>query len=747
MNNKIATLSTCLLLKLLAFCGSMAIAQEEGKTTPIKGFPNASLTIFPLTFFTSGERWQQDEAHRAWAAAFERGFLEQARPLAHTLGLLLEEKGYDKVKVADRGFEFSKVKVAREARVAAFGKFVSELDLKTDYALWTEVGLTEESGLDVYSVIADAKGHLVWQDSQERHGRTVFDCLEVTCNRLVPVLDLDKLPKKEMAKDKKRMLREARSKEPPSGSERKAMKERREALKKAGASARVLVYPARVGGDRTDPNCATHLSSLLNKAKLCQASVAKTGPVMEGSGWPNEMQVLWLFARTVREYVREHPADSDYVLFPDYWFNPRGQVWAVHFVVCDRTGEWAIVELQNSHQEAFQRINPKTLEDCDRLVLDRLRMVVGASDSHEAAGQETLESADLVMTAKDMPMEVGRRMTYALANPAGEPIGEFELAFVGNRTVGGTKLCRQAVRSGAIRVGDNWLAVGDDGFVVSYSFDAALPDNKYPLPLKVGMAFEYESSQGKVSAKVAGTEAIEVPAGEFACLAIVRKREADGRTVIERDWIAPGVGIVKLSREDYVITLARVKAPTGPKPEKGAVALSTFDTPDPLRSPLFPRAVWMGLVGEAGQSSAVEIDPFVGGADGTSFCLRWTYAKRGTWASLPLYLGGEGQPPVDLSRHKGISFYIKGLFEQPCSVTIHANATNANRRAIFPIPIQVTKEWQKIVLTPDTHPHMNAIDPHRCYGLSFDVQADEGTANVIWIDEVKLLLDETKPQF
>ncbi|MEE4239460.1 MAG: hypothetical protein V2I51_22295, partial [Anderseniella sp.] len=127
------------------------------------------------------------------------------------------------------------------------------------------------------------------------------------------------------------------------------------------------------GGERADPNCANHLSSLLNEAGLCQASAATTGPVMAGSGWPNEMQVLWLFARTVRDYVREKPGDSDYVLFPDYWLNPHGQVWAVHFVVCDRTGEWVIADLQNSHQDDFQRINPKNLADCDRLVVERLK--------------------------------------------------------------------------------------------------------------------------------------------------------------------------------------------------------------------------------------------------------------------------------------------------------------------------------------------------------------------------------------
>ena len=228
--------------------------------------------------------------------------------------------------------------------------------------------------------MADADGNIVWEDSQkqgdpsfEEYPGSEFGRLELACSRLVPVMGLDKLPKKELAEDKKLALREIRAKEPPCGSEFAAMDKRLKAMKKAGASAGVLVYPARVGGDHVDKTCATHLSELLNEAKLCRATTAKTGPVMKGAGWPNEMQVLWLFAHNVREYVRQHPADSNYVLFADYWFAPSGQVWAVHFVVCDRAGDWVIVDLQNSHQEAFQRISPKNLEDCDRLVADRFK--------------------------------------------------------------------------------------------------------------------------------------------------------------------------------------------------------------------------------------------------------------------------------------------------------------------------------------------------------------------------------------
>jgi len=355
---------------------------------------------------------------------------------------------------------------------------------------------------------------------------------------------------------------------------------------------------------------------------------------------------------------------------------------------------------------------------------------------------------EVVITANDLRLEVGRRMTYTFANPAGEPTGELGIAIVDRRTVGANTLCRGAARFGAMRVGDFWATVNNDGVVFYSSFGATLPDSKYPLPLKEGTAFEYESTRGKVRARVVGTEAVEVPAGKFACLAIVREREADGQKRVEKEWMAPGVGTVKVTGEDFVMTLSRAEAAPEPKPEAGAVALNTFDTPDPLRSPLFPRAVWMGLVGEPGRSSVVDIDPFVGGANGTPFCLRWTYATIGTWASAHLPLGGDGRTtPVDMSKYKGISFYIKGLYEGPCTVTIHARAAHADRRTMIHIPIQVTKQWRKVVLAPDTHPQMKGIDTRQTYILSLDDAADEPAANVIWLDEIKLLIKDNKGDF
>ena len=378
MNNRTATLAASMLLTLLAGCSNNAAAQEEGKVTPLKGFPEASLTIFPVTYTITGPVDKHREFYDGMMGPAGQAFFD----VIDTLGLLLEEKGYDKFEMTDIDFRFPTEKAARKERAAAFGKFVSERDLKTDYALCTEFTLHIEEGLqEVYSVIVDAKGGIVWEDSQRMSDPEVDKdfpgtpkkCCELVCRRLTPVMGLDKLPKKELAEDKKQVLRKMRDADPPEGSEFAAIDKRLEAMKKAGTSARVMVYPARLGGDHTDQTSATRLSKLLTEARLCQATVAKTGPVLKGEGWPNEMRVLWLFARAARSYARQHPVDSDYVLFADYWFNPRGAVWAVHFVVCDREGDWVIVDLQNSHQEDFQRINPKTLADCDRLVLERLK--------------------------------------------------------------------------------------------------------------------------------------------------------------------------------------------------------------------------------------------------------------------------------------------------------------------------------------------------------------------------------------
>jgi len=364
---------------------------------------------------------------------------------------------------------------------------------------------------------------------------------------------------------------------------------------------------------------------------------------------------------------------------------------------------------------------------------------VAAAGAQEVVkeGEEKLVPGKVVLTAESQALSVGHRRTYAIITPDGKTIAHADMAIIGKRTVGGNTLYRTAVRVGGGRRPDVWLSVGDDGFAFYDTFGITVPGDKHPLPLEEGMAFEYESTEGKVDARVMGTEAVEVPAGKFACLKIESThREGDGKWT-RTSWVAPGIGTVKDVRRDVTFALARSLAPAQPKPEKGAVVFSSFDTDEPLRSPILGRARWEAHMGEPGRSSDVDIDPFTGGANGTPFCLRWTYTTIGTWVSASISPGGE--QPADLSKYKGISFYIKGLIGRPCTMTIQAKAADGEQRAFAHIRFQVTGQWQRVILTPDTHPELDQLDLRQVYTIGLTDAAREGAAhNVIWLDGVKL---------
>ena len=108
---------------------------------------------------------------------------------------------------------------------------------------------------------------------------------------------------------------------------------------------------------------------------LCKAQPAKQPLLLKASqADPNEMKVLWDLAREFRDYARKNPTNADYVLYAHYVFNP--QHWEqgfVHFIVCDRKGEWVNADLQNSHHHAYRTAKPISRDDCDRILLERLR--------------------------------------------------------------------------------------------------------------------------------------------------------------------------------------------------------------------------------------------------------------------------------------------------------------------------------------------------------------------------------------
>jgi tetratricopeptide (TPR) repeat protein len=165
---------------------------------------------------------------------------------------------------------------------------------------------------------------------------------------------------------------EERSGLPPEN-ERVAILQRQKELRAQRKTLTLMIFPARVA-DATDPTTAPDLVRMIGDAGLCKATPASQAPVLKASReQPNEVKVLWDLAREFREYVRGTPPGADYALYADYAFDPQArQVGFVHFVVCDRNGEWVVVDLQNSLQPDFQSVMPTSITGCNMLVVKRL---------------------------------------------------------------------------------------------------------------------------------------------------------------------------------------------------------------------------------------------------------------------------------------------------------------------------------------------------------------------------------------
>ena len=138
------------------------------------------------------------------------------------------------------------------------------------------------------------------------------------------------------------------------------MEQRQVVMKKAGRNATVAVFPVRLSDNEVGKEDAAHLAKLLSKKKLFEAESVDSPLRVEIQPARNEQKLLWDLARAFRDLVKQNPPEADYALLADYMMSPRGgRTWAVHavhFVICDRDGEWVIVDFQNDHWGDFQSI-------------------------------------------------------------------------------------------------------------------------------------------------------------------------------------------------------------------------------------------------------------------------------------------------------------------------------------------------------------------------------------------------------
>jgi len=353
---------------LLAVCvGRFAVAaepqagiapeqQQRLELMKAKG-PDASLTILPVRL--AGKPWDR---------------------VTEVVGVLLEQQGLRNIELGKT--PFTPADTNWESLAAAVGAFVKTNPITTGYALYAEYNGDRQTGLnELRAVVVDQTGAVVWTDRQtpqdeafrnmgEREPMTMSVLL---VERLGPQLGLNEATAKAAKPGKLAAILDQRSGLPPEN-ERAALPERQQAMKQALPGATLLVYPARIGGKTVSVPSATNVVQLLNQAGLCKTVRADQIILLKASqADPNELKSLWGLAREFRDFVRANPPAADYALYADYVFNPQNaEQGFVHFVVCDRKGEWVIVDMQNSHQPDYQSVGIISRERCDQLLVKRL---------------------------------------------------------------------------------------------------------------------------------------------------------------------------------------------------------------------------------------------------------------------------------------------------------------------------------------------------------------------------------------
>jgi hypothetical protein len=376
------------LLSFLFAAGSVLAQQGETKSVVSKEQQqrldrmkskgvDASLTILPVRLI--------DEP-------FER--------VSEVVGAVLEQQGLKNIELGKVAFVRT-TKPGLQALADSVGKFVKRHPVKTDYVLYAEMnGDRQKHQIDeLAGIVVDRAGAVVWTEaltSKDEVFRKVEDpdpmgFSMLLVQRLSPQMGLNEETARNAKPGKMAAIMSERSGLPPE-SEMAALPERQKVLKENLKKSTLIVFPVRSGGE-ADIAGAGGMIKLINDSGLCKAVPSKDPLLLKSSQeGPNELKILWDLARDFRDYVKKNPQNADYFLYADY--APPGYV---HFVVCDRNGDWVIADLQNSTHPDFRTVNPTSADGCNKLVVSRLLHYTKTSVTdvvRETIGKSGIEAAN-----------------------------------------------------------------------------------------------------------------------------------------------------------------------------------------------------------------------------------------------------------------------------------------------------------------------------------------------------------------
>ncbi len=359
-----------MLLLAAAFCVVSPTRADE-PTMPVRPDTSAtvkSVTVFPIVL-NSGKPINGVPA-------------EMSKNLAELVGLFLERGGVKKIEIA--GTQFSPSEENDPAKLAnAFGQFVRAQKLNTDYALYGQFLGTPGKGVDeIRIVVVDRRGKVVLSERRDRQqlsqlGEEKIDPMiasyQLVC-RLKRLWGLADPNRKDAPQGKMAELWAKKSGLPPK-SELEAMQSRLSSLRKTIKTSTIAVFPVRISG-KSDEQAAVRLAEMLTKKDIGHAEPVHSDLKLDVKPNTNQAKIVWDIARAFRDFLCKHPPAADYALLADYSIGHTADgklaVGGVQFILCDRKGGWVLVDLRNSHHPDFQRINPQSPDDCNRLVVEAL---------------------------------------------------------------------------------------------------------------------------------------------------------------------------------------------------------------------------------------------------------------------------------------------------------------------------------------------------------------------------------------
>ncbi|MEN6407337.1 MAG: hypothetical protein ABFC77_12815 [Thermoguttaceae bacterium] len=355
------------LIAMLGIVPWRLVAADATPAAPV-GVAEKTVTVFPIVI-NSGAPMPGVSA-------------DMSKNMAELIGLFLERGGMKDIEIADA--KFMPPQDADLAKAAeAFAQFVKSQKLKTEFAIFVQFfGKPGTGAVEIHLAVVDCQGKVVLTDRLDQqqllaHGAKKVDPMLAcyyTFQQLRPFWGLMDSNQQTAPEGKMAKLWAEKS-GGPSKAEREAMQARLKVLKQTLKTDKIAVFVRVLG--RSDPQAAATLAAMLAHDDLGRAEAVDVELPFKIKPNVNQVRILSDTAKAFQEFLRKNSPATDYALLADYGIgrSPDGKtvVGGVNLILCDRDGNWVVVTGRNSHQPDFQRIDPRSPDDCHRLIVEVMK--------------------------------------------------------------------------------------------------------------------------------------------------------------------------------------------------------------------------------------------------------------------------------------------------------------------------------------------------------------------------------------